>query len=204
MECIVRYPGLEFWKEDVAEVLDVCTHPSSVDPRGLVSGGHITLRAPLFPLKGIWKDGPNAWQEFVFYHSANQSFDSCVSCSPDWPPRTEWSGDNDCYCMLDDPDSPELLLPNHVIGAPIFLLIIRTIYEPDPSEEGRIPYSEGYQFLGLVLKPLEHLDQIQAKAMENSESKLSFVRVGFGAMHLSEEDGEEALRRFGNTTVTIF
>jgi len=204
----VRHPASYFRKEDVAEVLDVRTDPSSVDPRGLVSGGHITLRAPLFPLKGTCYDGPNAWQDFLVYHSGDQSFDSCVTCSPDWQPKAEWSGDNDCYCALDDPNNPRLLLPNRIIDAPISLLIIRTIYDPDPPDPTHavvsIPYSEGYQFLGLVLKPLEHLDQIQAKVMEKSESKPSFLRIGFGMMHLSEEDGEEALRRFGNTTVTIF
>jgi hypothetical protein len=42
------------------------------------------------------------------------------------------------------------------------------------------------------------------KTMDDSESKLSFVRIGFGAIYLNVQDYRDALQRFGNKTVTVF
>ena len=178
------------------DVLAVCTYPSTVDPRGMVSGGQITLQASLFPLGGIWEKSKSSWQTFLEYHAPDMSFGSCFACSPGWALDRQWLEEYDCYCVLDDPTSPLVLLPDHVIDTPIFLLIIG-ILDRDDSTRG-LPY--GYRFLGLLLQPLEDLDQVWPEI----ESRTSFVRIGFGGMCLSIPDGEEALNRFGNTTVTIF
>lgn len=185
----------------VAQVLDVCTYPSTIDPRGMVSGGQITLRAPLFPLGGIWKSYEKpSWQSYLRYF--NGGIDSCFSCSPGWAPNHQWLEQDHCYFVLDDLTNPLVLLPDGVIDTPMFLFIVRTLNE-SVLHEG-VLYSERCAFLGLLLKPLGDLDHIQENIMKDSESKLPFVRIGFGGMRLSEEDREEALQRFGNTTVTIF
>jgi len=189
--------------QDIAEVLDVCTYSCTTDPRGVVSGGQITLRAPLFSLRGMWKNDKNPWEDFLRLASGDSSFDPCFSCSPDWATDRQWLEEDGCYCVLDDSAHPLLLPENSGINTPIFLLIIHRL-EQDVWWAKKLPYPGGYRFLGLLLQPLEDLSQTQMKAMEDSESKLSFVRIGFGGICLSKEDGEEALNRFGNTTITIF
>ena len=193
-----------YGQKDVAEVLDVRTYPSTVDPRGMVSGGQITLRGPLFPLQRTWKRHETPWDEFLERHIRVILFDSCFACTPGWTANHPWLEQEHCYCVLDDPTDSMLLLPNHVIDAPIFLSVIRTIKNSKWDVNSLNPYPKGCCFLGLLLQPLEDLNQIQAKIMKDSESKLSFVRVGFGMMCLSKEDSDEALYYFGNTTVTIF
>jgi len=193
--------GLEGQK-NFAEVLHVRTYPSTVDPRGMVSGGHITIRAPLFPLEGIQKEHETPWKRILKYNGGMYYRDYSFACSPGWASNLQWLEKDDCCCVLDDLYEPELLLSDDVFYKPIFLLIIRTFEEYDLVEN--FPYPGGYKFLGLLLQPLEDLDQIRAKIMEGPESRIPFVRIGFGAMCLSNEAGEEALNRFKNHYVTIF
>jgi len=205
VEGTIHYSETYWNRENIAKVIDVCTHPSTVDPRGMLSGGQITLRAPLLPLRGIWEKCGNVWQEFLSDYSGESTSESCFACSPGWTSNFPWLEKADCHCVLDDPTDPILLLPNRVIDAPIFLLVICMVDNSSRRDWGPANfYPGGYCVLGLLLQPLEDLDQIQTKTMEDSKSKLSFVRVGFGMMRLSKEDSDEALYRFGNTTVTIF
>ena len=60
------------------------------------------------------------------------------------------------------------------------------------------------EFHGLLLKPLDDLNQIQTRTVADLESKLAFVRIGMGLMELDRQDAEDALNRFKKTTVTIF
>ena len=189
-------------EQDVAEVLDSCTYPSTIDPRGMVVGGQITLRAPLLPLGGTWKKLKTSWQGFLEYFSGDPSVGSRFACSPGWALNFQWPEENHCYCILDDPTNALMLHPNGIIETPIFLLIIRTMDDSGPIVG--VPYPGGCGFLGLLLQPLEDLDQIQTKTMEESESKLSFVRIGLGGLCLDKGDAEEALNRFKDTVVTIF
>jgi len=189
-------------QKNLAEVLDVCTYPSTVDPRGMVYGGHITMRAPLFPLEGIRKEHETPWKELLEYHSGMYYRDYSFACSPGWASDLQWLEKDDCCCVLDDSEEPELFLSDDVFDKPIFLLIVRTFQEHCSIKD--LPYPGGYRFLGLLLQPLEDLDQIRTKIMENPESRIPFVRIGFGAMGLSKEAGEEALNRFKNQFVTIF
>jgi len=197
---VSHFHNLEGHK-DVTQVLDVCTYPNTVDPRGMVSGGQITLRAPLFPLGGTWKSYENSRSSFLSCYTGSISADSCFASSPGWAPNLPWNED-ECYCVLDDPTKPLLLLPNGIIDTTVFLLVIFTLGSYYPSNAGS--RHTGYRFLGLLVQPLDDLDQTQAKTMEDSESKLSFVRIGVGGMYLGKEHGDEALQRFGNTIVTIF
>jgi len=188
--------------QDVAKLLHMCIYPGTVDPRGIVSGGHMTLQAPLFPLRGVWKEQYSAWRYFLDNNNGDRRFKSCFAFSPGWASELRWPEEEDCYCVLDDPTSPPPLLSNRVIDTPMFLLVIRTIDNCWPHVG--IPPPGGCGFLGLLLQPLEDLDDDQTKTMERLESKLSFVRIGFGGMSLSKEDGEEAMNRFKDTVVTIF
>lgn len=180
--------------EEVAEVLDVRTYPSTNDPRGMISGGHITLRAPLFPLEGTWKRYAATMEKSIL-----GSKDSCdrfhVSCSPGWPRYVQWSEEDACCCLLDDQVKPPLLLPNGVIGVPIVFLVIRKTLHV---------LKKRLEFHGLLLKPLDDLNQIQTRTVADLESKLAFVRIGMGLMELDRQDAEDALNRFKKTTVTIF
>ena len=202
IEGVVRYPQLNEPPRTIVQILDICTYPSTVDPRGMVTGGQITLRGSLFPLEGTWKEHESPWQSFLLYHNHAIDFDCCFACSPGWAPNLRWLEQDHCYCVLDDLNNPLMLLPNRVIDAPIFLLVIHCMDDSNPIEG--VPYPGACGFLGLLLKPFEDLDEIQTKTMEDSKSKLSFMRIGFGGMCLSKKEGEEALNRFKDTVVTIF
>jgi hypothetical protein len=106
------------------------------------------------------------------------------------------------HSVLDGPDNLLLSLLNRAIYTAIFQLIICTIEDYFVFDNYR--YAETCVFKGLLLKPLEDLDQTQRKTMADSDSKLSFVRIGVGEIYLKGQDYQDALQRFGNTTVTIF
>jgi len=197
IEGMVIFSSVDGYGDNVADVLAVCTYPSTVDPRGMVSGGHITLQAPLFPLGGTWKKHESPWQKSLEFYNPDMSFGSCFACGPGWAPARQWLEEDDCYCVLDDPANPPLLLRSGIIDTPIFLLIICTLRDKYWAKD--LPHPEGYRFLGLLLQP-QGLGQIRPEI----ESRIPFVRVGFGGMCLSKEDGEEALNRFKDTVVTIF
>jgi hypothetical protein len=56
---------------------------------------------------------------------------------------------------------------------------------------------------GLLLKPFEVPEGVHRNAAEASEHRLVFVRIGMGVMELCKKDAEKALKRFGDTILTV-
>jgi hypothetical protein len=56
---------------------------------------------------------------------------------------------------------------------------------------------------GLLLKPFEALEEVHREPAQASEHKLVFVRIGMGVMELCKKDAEKALKRFGDTILTV-
>jgi hypothetical protein len=199
--------------DEVAEVLAVQVYPSTNDPRGMVSGGYITLRAPLFPLKGlVYYDslkffGLRVKRRYIRYNA---------SYKPGWGCNDQWSEKDICRCRLDNGDELPPLASSGACYTTTFLMVVRKDYGPfqdgniyrgiSEVEQVKLQNSEleTVTLVGLLLKPLGDFNPSQARILENLKSKLAFVRIGMGRMRLKKEDADEALTRFANTTVTIF
>jgi len=196
----VKLPSIaQYFLKQGIKILDVSTHPSTDDPRGMVSGGHITLRGPLLPLEGNWKTPTDTTEkDFDGGYVYNGRFQ--FACDPGWARDLPWSGSDACYGLIDYRVTPWSLPPGEIVDDPTHLLVIHN------ENFGRhfLHFTSRRCLPGLLLQRLDDLNASQSKTMENSESKLAFVRVGFGVMRLSVEDAEKALDRFGSTTVTIF
>jgi hypothetical protein len=51
--------------------------------------------------------------------------------------------------------------------------------------------------------PFEVPEGVHRNAAEASEHRLVFVRIGMGVMELCKKDAEKALKRFGDTILTV-
>jgi hypothetical protein len=197
VEGSVQHPRHATWSsyEMVAKMLGARVYPSTEDPRGLVSGGHITLRAPLLPLSSAWGKFKRKIRKFDFEHRLIFALPH-INFRPGWDRDGQWSEDDFGACLLDDKIILRRLLQAGTFDTPIFLLAIRTAtfnIRGNPVV-----------LTGLLLKPLESLTEGQRQAMETSESKSAFVRIGLGVIEFANKDAEETLNRFEDTTVTIF
>jgi hypothetical protein len=190
---------------EIARVLNVGVYPSTDDPRGMVSGGHITLRAPLLSLDGMWKkykerkNLPHCiFGNILVTSSTTESLH--VSCGPGWDQKDQWTRQDVCSCLLDDTVKLSSSLLEDGSDIPLFFLVIRTAYpwRNYQSVNGRL------ELQGLLLKPSEAPEGAHQNAAEASEHKLVFVRIGMGVMELCKKDAEKALERFGNTILTVF
>lgn len=190
--------------EEVAEILNVRIYPTTDDPRGMVSGGRITLRAPLLPLDGMWKkcketeDPPHCiFGKVLPELSTTKSLH--VSCGPGWDQKDQWTEEDVCSCLLDDTVKLSLSLLTEGFNTPLFFVIIRTAYpwRHYQSVDGRL------ELQGLLLKPFEAFEEVHREPAQASEHKLMFVRVGMGVMELCKKDAEKALKRFGDTILTV-
>lgn len=191
--------------EEVAEMLNAHVYPTTDDPRGMVSGGHITLRAPLLPIDRMWqkyrerKDPPYC----IFGKELPGLYNNGslhVSCGPGWDQGHQWTEDDICSCLLDDTAKLSSSLLEDGSDILLFFLVIRTAYpwRNYQSVNGRL------ELQGLLLKPFEAPEGVHQEAVEAPEHKLVFVRVGMGVMELCKKDAEKALERFGDTILTVF
>jgi len=187
--------------KEVAEVLDAYVKPSTTDARGMVSGGHITLRGPLFPTEGTWKRYGEETKVMDFGLQKNYSLFQ-PTCKPGWNRKEKWSEEDTCCCYLDDMNKIQPPLPTITFDTPIFLLVIRIGPRSSPHHDSS--QHDRLELQGLLLKPLGEPNETQAKTIEDSRSGSAFVRIGVGKMQLGKEDAEQALSHFGETVITIF
>lgn len=177
-----------------AEVLDIAVQPSTKDPRGLVTGGHITIRGRLLPLEFAWN---RYAREDQTQHSINLDPSHHIACTlaNKVNEDLEWDSGT-CACSLDNIAALRPLPNSGVFDTAVYLLVLaKKSYEALRSRP--------HGFYGLLLQPLESLGTTQKEVMKSSNSERAFVRFGVGSMWLSERSMAE-LRVQHRTTVTIF
>ena len=181
-----------------ATLLDAQVYPSTSDPMGMVSGGHIILRGPLLSLQETWKrhcappDGGT-------YNFAYKDREPHVICEPGWERDNPSSPEEVCCYILDDMGNEPFSQPSGVFDAPVFLFVIYTSLFPNYP-----PGTFTSTLHCLLLKLLPDLDENQQKTMEDSGVERAFVRIGMGMLQLDSLEADKALDRFGETVVTIF
>ncbi|KAH7397060.1 hypothetical protein BKA66DRAFT_231698 [Pyrenochaeta sp. MPI-SDFR-AT-0127] len=184
---ITRSSG-ETWLP-TASVLDVSVHPSTSDPKGLVSGGYITIQGHLLPLQSSWhRDDLENDYTFRQYN---------INCHTTWQAGDglEWTDGHAWHCSLDNIGSLRPLPKAGEFDTPVFLLIIGT------SNHGGL-HKSYRTFEGLILKPVENLNELQMKATKRFGSELACVRFGLGMLRLRAHSVD--LPKDCTKTVTIF
>jgi hypothetical protein len=148
-----------------AKVVDIQTYPSTSDPRGMVSGGHITLKGRVMPLKIALPEDLTEEQErdgrgeYSFQYTHSRIIDMEMDFEPDVPltSTTEQvkSGDDLCFFEI---VSPRPLGRKTLRGA------------------------------GLVLRPAK--ESVDAASIRNCKAGTDrlFRRVGYGSIHGTSED----------------
>jgi hypothetical protein len=150
-----------------AKVLDVEAFPSTSDPRGMVSGGRVTLKGRVVPLKVTFPEDINEQGEhghepsYSFNFTHTRSLPASISVHIDVPLRSETeqvrSGDELCYFEI---VSPRPLGRKTLCGA------------------------------GLILRPAkESVDAVSLRSCKAESHPLAvFRRVGYGSLQPSDED----------------
>ncbi|EFQ87314.1 hypothetical protein PTT_17195 [Pyrenophora teres f. teres 0-1] len=181
-----------WWIRSVTEVIESVVYPSTSDPRGMVSGGYITLAAPMLPLKSmvdysVDSDGSD-WR-----HEPHLIF------QPGWAPQSNdgWLKDSLVFCNFDDMGSLLQTPKNKPFDGNVVFFVLRIIHSFVQTVE-----SQKCHYEGLVLRQLTHLNEIQAKSMKARENEPTYARVGTGRMDIHKMDIEEVVEKL-RQTITI-
>lgn len=169
---------------EVAKVIEGHTYPSTKDPRGMVSGGHIIIRAPILRLVGVWF-GPDTF-----------------TCRPGFDSGDQWMKASPCRGLLDDKGEASLL-PSGVAVTPIFLLVICTS-EIFLYNGKLLPPNEYLELKGLLVQSPMHLTGTQRTAMWTSGIELACVRIGVGSIVTRRKISEEILAESVHSTAIVF
>jgi hypothetical protein len=172
--------------EDIqAEVLEAVAYPSTSDPTGLVSGGHVTLRGTLLPLESEWRKVTTEWTiAGVPVWEVNGQLERQL------PVAKDWSKEGTCCCTLDEVDLAKPPVVGGSFGAPTYLFVVSR----DDGPKGRV-------FYGLLIQRYTDSGR-QARGTSATQAEESkWVRVGLGELQVDPHI--ESFSSEFTTTVTI-
>lgn len=161
-----------------AELLEAEVYPSTNDPRGMVSGGRVTLRAPLLPLERR-------------EHTKKTWCTNSAVYSPGWIPYNTEKGffEED----LDNPANMTSSPDDCILDPSVSLLVIEALMS---ENKGRMDVH------CLIVGQLEELSKNQNRAMEGSMTEVAYVRMGYARVSSSRTEMHDLLEKH-QTTVTL-
>ncbi|KAI1744605.1 hypothetical protein F4680DRAFT_456172 [Xylaria scruposa] len=163
-----------------AEVLDIACYPSTRDPKGMVSGGHVTLRSKLLALRIKWHSHIEAQSP----PPGSEGYFVSVRDDTPWPKTTKWTPED------------ELEIPSGVPEFARFAIVIYPdvpLYAPSegPKSGGRIYFlkmalvsvgSKEQQAYGLFLREVDPLSEVPVAAPDDLRNRRLFRRIGLGVI----------------------
>ncbi|KAI0545061.1 heterokaryon incompatibility protein-domain-containing protein [Xylaria curta] len=182
--CRVQWQLLDsrYEQKPEAEVLDIACYPSTRDPRGMVSGGHVTLRSKLLALGIKWHSHIEAQNP----PPGSGGYFVSVRDDTPWPKTIDWAafrpGDK-----IEIPPDPELsrfaiqIYPDVPLYAPSERL----------KSGGRIYFlkmalvrfsSRKRQAYGLFLRQVDPLSEVPVAAPDDLRNRRLFRRIGIGVI----------------------
>ncbi|KAI0188027.1 heterokaryon incompatibility protein-domain-containing protein [Xylaria flabelliformis] len=191
--CRIQWQFLDerYKQKPEAEVLDIACYPSTRDPRGMVSGGYVTLRSKLLALSIKWHSHTEAEDP----PPGSEGYFVSVRDNTPWPKTIDWAAFKPGDKIEIPSEGPEL--------ARFAIQIYPDVPLYSPSEGlksgGRIYFlkmalvsfgSREGQAYGLFLREVDPLSEVPVAAPDALRNRRLFRRIGFGVIQ-SDDVGKD-------------